>query len=264
MNSSRGSRSAWLFQCLRQQPRTIRCSDPEIPTAAAISSAPFCERRERQHREPQQHRRKHHDVDRRPAVIRQQLARRKRTQRHRAEHQKIVEGLNLVALLRPMRLQHQRGGADETEIPAHAEHDQRGPEMHRGDAGKSDRRGDGLQQQAERDNAGAPKRAISEPVKKLGPYIATICHWMPKLESLTLKPAHLHRQRRRGHDQIHHRIGDDAANRRGDEPRLPHDLEQRAAAVQIGRRGLRRIDPDSTTIATSATTACTTKLKANR
>ncbi len=32
---------------------------------------------------------------------------------------------------------------------------------------------------------GAPKRAISEPVKKLGPYIATICHWMPKLESLT-------------------------------------------------------------------------------
>ncbi len=35
---------------------------------------------------------------------------------------------------------------------------------------------------------GAPKRAISEPVKKLGPYIATICHWMPKLESLMLKP----------------------------------------------------------------------------
>ena len=30
---------------------------------------------------------------------------------------------------------------------------------------------------------GAPKRAISEPVKKLGPYIATMCHWMPKLES---------------------------------------------------------------------------------
>ena len=35
---------------------------------------------------------------------------------------------------------------------------------------------------------GAPKRAIREPVKKLGPYIATICHWMPKLESLTLSP----------------------------------------------------------------------------
>ena len=35
---------------------------------------------------------------------------------------------------------------------------------------------------------GAPNRAISEPVKKLGPYIATICHWMPKLESLTESP----------------------------------------------------------------------------
>ena len=35
---------------------------------------------------------------------------------------------------------------------------------------------------------GAPKRAIREPVKKLGPYIATICHWMPKLESLRLRP----------------------------------------------------------------------------
>src|SRR5665647_1474285 len=35
---------------------------------------------------------------------------------------------------------------------------------------------------------GAPKRAISEPVEKLGPYIATICHWMPKLESLTESP----------------------------------------------------------------------------
>ena len=35
---------------------------------------------------------------------------------------------------------------------------------------------------------GAPKRAISEPVKKLGPYIATMCHWMPKLESLTGRP----------------------------------------------------------------------------
>ena len=35
---------------------------------------------------------------------------------------------------------------------------------------------------------GAPKRAISEPVKKLGPYIATMCHWIPKLESLTVSP----------------------------------------------------------------------------
>ena len=66
---------------------------------------------------------------------------------------------------------------------------------------------------------------------------------MPKLESLTLKPAHLHRQRRRGHHQIHHGIGDDAAKRGGDEPRLPRDLEQRPAAMHIRRRRLRRIDP---------------------
>ncbi len=89
---------------------------------------------------------------------------------------------------------------------------------------------------------GAPKRAIRAPVKKLGPYIATICHWMPKFESLTPKSAHLHRQRRRRHDQIHHGIGDDAAQRGRDEARLPHDLEQRTAAVQIRRCGFRRID----------------------
>ena len=89
---------------------------------------------------------------------------------------------------------------------------------------------------------GAPKRAISVPVKKLGPYIATICHWMPKLESLTRQAAHLHRQRRRRHHQVHHGIGDDAAQRGGDEARLPRDLEQRPAAMHIRRRRLRRID----------------------
>ena len=112
---------------------------------------------------------------------------------------------------------------------------------------------------------GAPNRAISEPVKKLGPYIATMCHWMPKLESLTLKPAHLHRQRRRGHHQIHRGIGDDAAQRRRDEARLPHDLEQRTAADADppARASAHRRRPEIA-IATSATAACTTKLKANR
>src|SRR4051812_17972294 len=99
---------------------------------------PFRKRRECQHCESQQYRWEHHEIDRRPAVIRQQLPGRKRAQRHGAEHQEIVEGLHLVALLRPMRLQHQRGGADEAEIPAYSEHDQRGPEMQRSDAGKSD------------------------------------------------------------------------------------------------------------------------------
>ena len=65
---------------------------------------------------------------------------------------------------------------------------------------------------------------------------------MPKLESLTREAAHLHRQRRRGHHQVHHGIGDHAAQRGRDEARLPRDLEQRPAAVQIRRRRLRRID----------------------
>src|SRR5436305_1232 len=59
---------------------------------------PLRKRRECQHREPQQYRRKHHDIDRRPTVIRQQLPGRERAQRHGAEHQEIVEGLHLVAL----------------------------------------------------------------------------------------------------------------------------------------------------------------------
>jgi len=108
--------------------------------------------------------------------------------RHHPEHQKIVERLNLVALLRPVRLQHQRRSADEAEIPADAEDGQRRPEMHRGGAGQPDRRAARLEQETSATIRGAPKRAISEPVKKLGPYIATICHWMPKFESLTLSP----------------------------------------------------------------------------
>src|SRR6266852_2763875 len=54
------------------------------------------------------------DRPRRPAVIREQLAGKKRSHRHRPEHQEIVEGLNLVAFLRQMRFQHQRRGAPTT------------------------------------------------------------------------------------------------------------------------------------------------------
>ena len=56
------------------------------------------------------------------------------------------------------------------------------------------------------------------------------------------EPAHLHGERRRGHHQIHHGIGDHAAQRRRNEARLTRDLEQRPAAMEIGRRRLRRID----------------------
>ena len=33
-----------------------------------------------------------------------------------------------------------------------------------------------------------PKRAISVPVKKLGAYIASTCHWMPSVASVTEWP----------------------------------------------------------------------------
>ena len=33
-----------------------------------------------------------------------------------------------------------------------------------------------------------PKRAISAPVKKLGAYIASTCHWMPSVASVTEWP----------------------------------------------------------------------------
>ena len=33
-----------------------------------------------------------------------------------------------------------------------------------------------------------PKRAISEPVMKLGAYIASTCHWMPSAASVTEWP----------------------------------------------------------------------------
>ena len=34
----------------------------------------------------------------------------------------------------------------------------------------------------------APKRVMSEPVKKLGTNMASACHWMTQLESFTEKP----------------------------------------------------------------------------
>src|SRR6266702_3011500 len=73
---------------------------------------------EREHGETEQHRREGHHSHGRPAVIGEQLAGRERADRHHPEHQKIVERLHLVALLRPVRLQHQCGGPDEGKIPA--------------------------------------------------------------------------------------------------------------------------------------------------
>src|SRR4051812_27105549 len=59
---------------------------------------------------------------------------------------------------------------------------------------------------------GAPKRAISRPVKKLGAYIAIMCHCRPRLDDSCDRP---HRRIARGggrHDEVHERVGDDPAD----------------------------------------------------
>ena len=114
--------------------------------------------------------------------------------------------------------------------------------MQRRDTGQSDRRGGGFQQQAGRDDFGRAEARDQRAREKARPVHR---HDMPLDAEIGIadgKPADLHGQRRRGHHQVHHGIGDDAADRGRNEPRLPHDFEQRPAAVQIRRRGLRRID----------------------
>src|SRR5581483_12420650 len=56
-----------------------------------------------------------------PAIAGEQATRCKRAEGHRAEDKEVVERLHPGSLLRPMRFQHECGGADEAEIPAEAE-----------------------------------------------------------------------------------------------------------------------------------------------
>ncbi len=141
-----------------------------------------------------------------------------------------------------MRFQHQRRGADEGEIPADTEHEQRCPEVRRGDARQPDHRGHRLQRQPKRDNA----RCAEPRDQRSGEKTRAIHrHDVPLDAEIGIadrQSAHLHGKRRRGHHQVHHRIGDHAAQRGGNEARLPGDFEQGAAAMQVRRRGLRRID----------------------
>ena len=73
-----------------------------------------------------------------PAAEEQHLAGRERGDRDDPEDEEVVERLHLLLLLRPVGPRHQRGAADEAEIPADAEQDQRQPEM--ADAGAGERR----------------------------------------------------------------------------------------------------------------------------
>ena len=108
--------------------------------------------------------------------MREQRAGRERTDRHGAEHQKIIEGLNLVALVRIMTFRNQCRRADESEIPADAQNHQSDPEMPHRYAGKSDRRRRRIRTKPTPIIGRTPKRAISEPVTKLGAYMPSTCH----------------------------------------------------------------------------------------
>src|SRR5262245_31807606 len=95
-------------------------------------------------RQPQEQRRRNEDrreydlVDCGPAEFLEQLAGRKRAQRHVAENQEVVERLHLVAFLRPVTLRDHRSCADERQVPAKTKKHKPGPEMRHRDAGDSD------------------------------------------------------------------------------------------------------------------------------
>src|SRR5689334_10624068 len=93
MNSSRRARVGMRNsrkRKIRLQARFGEFVDFRKPGAA------LCERRQPQHHEAEQDRWVDHEIDGVPAVIRQQLTRRERADRHRAEDEEIVEGLHLV------------------------------------------------------------------------------------------------------------------------------------------------------------------------
>ena len=88
-----------------------------------------------------------------------------------------------------MALGHHRGGADEGEVPADPEQHQRGPEMGDRDSEHAD---DGARRRSATSPAritrSRPNRTITAPVMKLGAYMASTCHWMPSVASVTEWP----------------------------------------------------------------------------
>ena len=83
----------------------------------------------------------------------EELARRERGDRDRAEDQEVVRGLDLGPLLRPVAVGHERGRADEGEVPAEPEKDEGDPEMGDREAGEADRGGGGDQDEPGRGDA---------------------------------------------------------------------------------------------------------------
>ena len=114
--------------------------------------------------------------------------------------------------------------------------------MHRGGAGKTDSCRCGFQQQAERHD---PWRAETRDQRSREEARPIHRHDVPLNAEIGIadrKAAHLHGERRRGHHEIHHGIGDHATQGSGNEARLPRDRPQRAATVEIGWCGFWRVD----------------------
>src|SRR6476660_9871803 len=81
-----------------------------------------------------------------------------------------------------------------------------------------------------------PKRAISEPVTKLGAYIAAECRVGDGMTAAD------HRKRRRRHDHVHHGVARDAARDGDDEASVAHDLPERPRAIVVRRAERRHFD----------------------
>ena len=194
-----------------------------------------------------------------PAADIEQRAGREGCEGDRAEDKKVVRGLDLGALLRPVAIGHQRGRADETEVPAEAEQRQRRPEMPDRDAGQADDGRDCDQDQPRRrSRVSLPKRPISRPVKKLGVEHGKDMPLDAQRRSADRQPAADHREGRGGHHEAHQAIGDEACNDGDDETRLARRSPATACRRPVSERrqesGARRRN-DTTTIAIRARAA---------
>ena len=97
---------------------------------ARVRSVGAPTRREpRQRDRGQQHRHDRAEVEPGPALRRDQRARAERGERHRREDRRVHRRLRARLLFRPVRGREQRGAADEEEVPADAEREQRDQEV---------------------------------------------------------------------------------------------------------------------------------------
>ena len=121
---------------------------------------------------------------------------------------KSLSRLHLLLLLRPIGPGQHRRPADEAEIPADAEKDQRTPEMHDAHAGERDERAADEEEEAGGDDAlgseAGDQRAGEEARARTWPGRATGCR---AAAASCVVVMHDHGERRGGHHEAHQRIG---------------------------------------------------------